>query len=102
MQLRQPSSATMDKPQIFQSQYAVGQAEYATGHVLKKDKTLLLTDDESKDAFEIFNSYEQAKEFCIKRVQDNPDIECWIYDYIGQVVFGCDKDGERGLTPSIN
>lgn len=92
----------MDKPKLLQYQYAVGQAELATGHVLKNNKSLFLVGDDIKDAYEIFNSYEQAKEFSIRKVQDNPDIECWIYDHTGQIIFGYDKDGERNLTPIIS
>ena len=91
----------MEKPKLSPYQYAVGQAELVTGHVLKNNKSLFLVGDDSEDAYEVFNSYEQAKEFSIRRVQGNPDIECWIYDYIGQVIFGCDKDGERSPTPLI-
>jgi len=89
----------MDKPQLSPYQYAVGQADLATGHVLKNNKSLFLVGDDIKDAYEIFNSYEQAIEFCSRQVQDNPDIECWIFDHTGQVIFGYDKDGERSLTP---
>lgn len=95
----------MDKPKLSQDQYAVGQAELSTGHVLKNDKSLFLTGDNIKDAFEIFNSYDQAKEFGIKKVQTNPEIECYIYDYTGQVIFVYDMNGERKfkgieITPS--
>ena len=89
----------MDKPKLSRHQYAVGQAELTTGHVLKNNKSLFLVGDDIKEAYEIFDSYEQAKKFSIRKVQDNPDIECWIYDHTGQVIFGYDKDGERGLTP---
>ena len=62
----------MEKPELFKHQYAVAQAEFATGHVLKKDKTLFLVGDDSKDAFEIFNSYKQAEEFSIFFLRESP------------------------------
>ena len=91
----------MDRPNLSQHQYAVGQAEFSTGHVLKNDRSLFLTGDDIKDAFEIFNSYDQAKGFCFKKVQDNPEIECYIYDYAGQVIFVYDKNGERNFKKII-
>ena len=73
--------------------------------MLKNDKSLFLIGDDIKDAFEIFNSYDQAKEFGIKKVQNNPEIECYVYDYAGQAIFVYDKNGERKfkaikITPS--
>lgn len=92
----------MDKPKLSKHQYAVGQAELTNGHVLKNNKSLFLVGDDINDAYQIFNSYEHAKEFSIKKIKDNPDIECWIYDHTGHVIFGCDKDGERNLKPIIS
>jgi len=89
----------MDKPKLSPHQYAVGQAELKTGHILKNNKSLFLVGDDNNDAYQIFNFYEQAKEFSITRVNDNPDIECWIYDHTGQVTFGYDKHGERNIPP---
>jgi hypothetical protein len=85
----------MDKPKLFQ--FAVRQAEFSTGHMLKNNKSLYLVGEDILDAYEIFNPYEQAKEFSIKQVKDNPEIECYVYNYNGQVVFICDKKGERNI-----
>ena len=91
------NSNKVDKPKLSQYQFAVGQAEFSTGHVLKNNKSLYIVGEDILDAYEIFNSCNQAKEFSIKRVNDNPEIECYIYDYNGQVIFIYDKNGERNL-----
>ncbi len=91
------NSNKVDKPKLSQYQFAVGQAEFSTGHVLKNNKSLYLVGEHISDAYEIFNSYDEAREFSIKQVNDNPEIECYVYDYNEQVLFICDKDGERNL-----
>lgn len=87
----------MDKHKLSQYQFAVGHAEFSSWHVLKNNKSLNLVGEDISDAYEIFNSYDQAKEFSVKKVNDNPEIECYVYDYKGQVIFLYDKVGEQNL-----
>ena len=69
----------MDKPKLSEHQYAVAQAAFATGHVLKNDKSLFLVGDDIKDAYETFDSFDDAKESATTKVQNNPEID-YVYD----------------------
>ena len=88
----------MDKPKLSQDQFAVGQAEFNTGHVLNNDDSVFHTGDDINNAYTIFGSLTQAKEFGLDKVQNNPEIECYVYNLAGQTIFVCDKNGERKLT----
>lgn len=86
---------TVDKPKLLSYQFAVRRAEFSTGHILKNDNTLFLLGDDILETYEILNSFEQAKEFSVKKVHDNSGIECCVYDYNEQLVFVYNKNGER-------
>jgi ethanolamine ammonia-lyase small subunit len=82
----------MDRPKLKPNQFAVGHAEYSTGHVLKTDKTLYV---QRGDVYLIFESKDDALSYIMKTVKENPDIECWIEDSLGTHLITIDKNGER-------
>lgn len=85
----------MDNPTLLEYQFAAGQCELATGIVLDKKSLQRLTDSDSSKLYTIFDSYNTAKDFAIKRVTDNPETECWIMNPKGETIFVYDKDGEK-------
>ena len=74
----------MEKPKIKSYQYLVGQCELKTGIVLKTDKTYY---SQKGEAYLVFDSKELAIQFVEKRVNENPEIECWIESSTGQLVL---------------
>lgn len=82
----------MKRPKRHPNQYAVVQADYGTGHVLKIDKTVYLNEGE---VFLIFDSQNEAMEYMEKTVKENPDIECSMENSLGEHVLTIDKNGER-------
>jgi hypothetical protein len=85
----------MNIPYLKENQFAVGKAEYVTGHVLRNDGSLFQTGEDLNKMFEIFESCEEAKEFALQKIKTNPKIECWVVDSKGEHVITYDKDGER-------
>jgi hypothetical protein len=76
-------------------QFAIGKAEFGTGHILKNNNRLFLKDDNPNEAFEFFDSFEAARQVVIDKVTKNPDIECWIIDSNGKCLYHYDRNGER-------
>ena len=76
-------------------QFAVGKAEYATGHVLRNDGSLFRNGEDLSLMYEIFDTYEDAKAFALQKIENNPSIECWIVDSKGNHLNTYDKNGER-------
>ena len=58
--------------------------------------TILIYEDIS-EAFKIFDFYDEAKEFIIETVQNNPERECYISDFLGKTIYYYDKNGEGKL-----
>lgn len=88
----------MDKLNLTKNQFAVGKAEYSTGIVLKNDGSFYFKSDNQTDAFELFDTLEEAKNFVIEKVDKNPTIECYITNSNNQTVFIYDKNGERRIN----
>lgn len=82
----------MKRPKRHPNQYAVVQTDYATGHVLKIDKTVYLNEGQ---VFLLFDSQNDAMEYMEKTVKENPDIECSMENSLGEHVLTIDKNGER-------
>ncbi len=82
----------MKKLNLNINQYAIGQAEYKTGHILKTDRTLYLQDGE---VYLIFDSKESAIAYVVRTVNENPEIECWIENNLGEIIVTIDKNGRR-------
>ncbi len=86
---------TLKKPKLEPHQFAVGQAEYATGHVLNFDKTLYLEGINDVGVFLVFNSEEEAMNYISRTIKENPDIECWLENHLGDHIRTMDKTGVR-------
>ena len=80
------------REKLKSGQYSVGHAYLATGHVLKTDKTI---HQQRGAIFLNFDSKQQGINYIEKTVNENPDIECWMIDSLGEHVITIDKDGER-------
>ncbi|MDN3657235.1 hypothetical protein QWZ08_16415 [Ferruginibacter paludis] len=87
----------MTQPKLAEQQFAIGSAEFSTGHILKKNGELFLTGDDFNDFWQIFNSFEQAKAFIIEKISRNRTIECWVIDFTGKTIFFYNKNGEQQL-----
>lgn len=90
----------MHRPALQENQFAVGQAELATGHVLQKDGSLYISGSDITNVYEIFNSYEAAQKFAITKVKNDPKVECWIINFLGKTLFVYDTEGERKFKDS--
>jgi len=82
---------------IQSNQFAVGKAEFATGTVLNNDGYYYKINDNLESVFDIFEDFELAKFFAIKKVSENPDVECWIKNYKNETIFYYTKNGEENL-----
>jgi len=85
----------MEIPFLKDNQFAVGKAQLSTGHVLRNDGTLFSNGQSINDMYEIFESYQEAEIFILKKIKDCPEIECWIVNAIGEHVITIDYGGER-------
>ena len=56
------------------------------------------TGQDLNEMYEIFESYEEAREFVIQKIKINPAIECWIVDNKGNHVITYDENGERKFS----
>ena len=86
----------MDKPKLFQDQYAVWQAEFNSGHVLNNDHTVYNVGNDINNAYTILDSCVQAKEFGLDKVRNNTEIECYFYNLAGDAIFACAKKNANG------
>jgi hypothetical protein len=87
----------MDIPKINDNQFAVGKAEYATGFVLTNDGKYFRNGEDISIMYEIFENYNEALNFVITKVKNNPKIECWITDSKGNHILTYDLNGERKI-----
>ena len=88
----------MTIPHLKGNQCAVGKAECATGHVLNNIGTLFLDGQDINEMYEIFGSYEEARDFEIQKVTMCPQIECWIVNSKGEHLVTLNKDGQRNTS----
>jgi len=70
-------------------------AEYTTGHVFKKDLTLFLNGQNENEVYQVFDTFESAKEYALNFIQKTPEFECSIYNYNGKHLATFDKKGKR-------
>ena len=96
-QLLNNTQKNMEKLNILENQFGVGKSEFSTGILLKNDESYYLSDVEIDEVYEVFDTYQSAKEFAISKVQNNPKIECWIINFKNETVFYYNKNGERKL-----
>lgn len=76
----------------MENQFFVGQAEFKTGHVLRKDLSLFKTGGEREEIYEAFNSEIEAKNYAMKKNSENPEIEYWVENKIGKTIFYVSKN----------
>lgn len=87
----------MKKLNLSENQFGVGKAEFSTGIILKNDESYYRNDVEVDKIYDVFETYQTAKEFVINKVQSNTKIECWIINSKNETVFYYDQNGERKL-----
>jgi hypothetical protein len=88
----------METPSMKENQFAVGKAEYATGHVLRNDGTIYSSGQDINEMYEVFDNYIEARDFTIQLIGQKPTIECWIIDGNGNHINTYDKNGERKFS----
>lgn len=85
----------MDTPELNENQFSVLIAEYSTGHVLKKDLTFFLVNENPDEVFQVFEGFESAKEYVLNLIKIRPDCECVIMDFKGAHVASFDRNGKK-------
>lgn len=76
----------------MENQFFVGQAEFKTGHVLRKDLSLFKTGGEKEEIYEVFNTEIEAKNYAKKKNTENPEIEYWVENDNGKTIFYVSKN----------
>jgi len=85
----------MKAPKLDENRCSIIIAEHKTGHVYKKDLTLFQNGDRECDVFLLFDNFNNAKEFALNFIKNQPEFECSIYNYTGEHLATFDKNGER-------
>ena len=85
----------MEIPYLKENQFAVGKAQFSTGTVLKNDGTIYNSGQSVSEMYEIFESYQEAETFVLKKIEGDPEIECWIVNAKGEYVITYDCEGKR-------
>jgi hypothetical protein len=85
----------MEIPKVKSNQFAVAKAQYSSGIIIKKDSSFFLDGENINEVYEVFNSFQEAKDFAIDEVRKNSEIECLILDYEGNHISTFDVNGER-------
>jgi hypothetical protein len=85
----------MEIPFLKDNQFAVGKAQLSTGHVLRNDGAKFLNGQSINNMYEIFESYEEAEIFVLNKINDYPEIKCWIVNAKGEHIITYDYGGER-------
>ncbi|QLC66987.1 hypothetical protein LPB248_11970 [Flavobacterium sp. LPB0248] len=85
----------MDTPKINENQFAVGQAEYTTGIILKKNNQYYNSGEDILEVYSIFESLDSAKAFTEEGISKNSNIEFFILNYKSETVYIVDQKGER-------
>lgn len=88
----------MKAPKLIENKCSLLIAEYATGHVFKKDLTLFSKADDESDVYLLFNSYENAEEYAQNFIKSRPEFECHIYDQKGKYFKTYDVNGKRKMN----
>ena len=85
----------MKAPVLEESKCSVLIAEYATGHVFKRDLTLYLIGDNEEEVYQLFENFYDAEVFVLNFIKSKPEFECSIYNNHGEHLKTCDITGER-------
>ena len=85
----------MKPPVLEENKCTILIAEYATGHVYKKDLTLFLNGDNEEDVYQLFENFDDAEIFVLNFIKRKPEFECSIYNHNGEHLKTYDIQGER-------
>jgi hypothetical protein len=85
----------MEAPKLEENKCSVLIAEYATGHVFKKDLTLFFNGDNEQEVYQLFDSFNDAENFVLNFIKSKPEFECSIYNDNGEHLITYDLTGER-------
>ena len=85
----------MNNPKLDKSKCSLLIAEYATGHIFKKDLTIFLKGQDESEVFQVFDNFEVALEFAQTFIKIRPEFECSIYNNKGEYLTTLDLTGER-------
>lgn len=88
----------MKAPVLEENKCSILIAEYATGHVFKKDLTFFLKGDNEEEVYQIFRNFYDAEIFVLNFIKSKPEFECSIYNYKGEHLKTFDITGERKLA----
>ncbi len=72
--------------------FYVFQAEFKTGHVLKKDLPIFITGNDMNEVYQIFESECDAIEYAKKMQRENLEIEYWVKNSSEKTVFYISKN----------
>ena len=85
----------MNAPKLEENKCSILIAEYATGHVFKKDLTLFLNGDNEQEVFKLFDNFSDAEHFVLNFIKSEPEFECSIYNHNGEHLKTFYITGER-------
>ncbi|GGH27592.1 hypothetical protein FAZ19_19105 [Sphingobacterium alkalisoli] len=88
----------MNAPKLEKGKCSILIAEYATGHVFKKDLTLFRKGDSAGDTYQLFENFYDAENFVLNFIKSKPEFECSIYDHYGEHLKTYDITGKRKFT----
>jgi hypothetical protein len=71
-------------PELNRTQVALNFAKLDTGHLLKVNKELYQGEGE---IYQVFDSFQIAKEYTVKIIQEDPSIECWVMNEKNNAIF---------------
>jgi hypothetical protein len=71
----------------MENNFFVGQAEFKTGHVLKKDLSLFISGNDRSEIYEVFDSITNAIEYAKKMNSKYPEIEYWVENNSRKTIF---------------
>ncbi len=74
----------MEIPKVGLGKFVVIIAEYSTGHILNKDRSLYL--NQGQDYFEVFENEQGAFKYVMDLVEESGEIEAVIFNGSGEHV----------------
>lgn len=87
----------MNELNLKKNQYVVIKAEFTTGIVLRNDGFYFKSGDDCNEKYNVFENFDDAKNFASNEVQNNKNVECWIQNYKSEMIFLIDKNGEQKI-----
>ena len=85
----------MSAPILEENKYSVAIAEYATGHIRKKDLTAYRNGEPESEIYQVFDSKDEAENYVFEFIKLCPEFECVIFKSNGQHFKTYDLNGER-------